>query len=429
MSIKLVYAGCINTKNLGDDILLNIFIKCLCNTIVRKYNINVEVNNVYLGTNDDIDSNNWIKTYDISITGGGSLIHPQEISYTLNKLKCNYICGTGITDCPDIKFDDEFTNNLINKNFDRLNLSNYIRSYGSRLNIMNKNFEFINNYNKVFGGYRGNIDVKLINEFNSNILPMIYDIGMLVEYIYDLDFDSKYKLITTNKRIISINLAYVSSSNSYYDRDSPNVNNEVIYEIIHQLIIRLINNNYYICLLPFSAGEYSIHRRIYNMIVASISNAKEYIYCPTNFESYNETLYLIKHSYCVIGTRLHANIVAAGFQIPFLMLAYGYKCINFAESVNMQEYFIPTYCDHINSEVLYNKLNQLIEHHDIIKSNLNTHVTRAKELYYTSISNMLEWYTHTYDEHFFTNINRINISWDRGPRISSQYGRIIINKQ
>jgi len=192
MEINLLYKGCVISGNLGDDILFDIFKELIIIILQKKFNIkeNIIINN----KNKKIN----YKNYDIFVVGGGSLIHPSEITYTSfdhQYDKILFINGTGITDCNEIKNKE---------NINLYNLDNLLFKH----NFIEINFTNIHNYKKIYGGFRGILEKNMYSTYfnDKNIdyknIDYINDIGLLSSILYK---DNNITINSFNRKIILIN--------------------------------------------------------------------------------------------------------------------------------------------------------------------------------------------------------------------------------
>jgi hypothetical protein len=291
-------------------------------------------------------------------------------------------------------------------------------------NLLKETCEIFNNENlKIFGGFRGSYDNLILRNFGlKKNIRYIYDIGLLAKELLIIN-----KQINTNKKIISINLASITSLNSYYSFGDVNYNFEKINDVIFEFILYLIDNDYFITFIPFGANEVHLHKTLYSKILNFYENKKSNlennIFFLEKFDI-NLILNIINESYCVIGTRLHSNIIASGLNIPFIMLAYEFKCLNFANSVDMSDYIIITHAEKINHNMFIDKLNEININYNDIKNNLKKHVIRAKNIFFEEFKKMFFEYFKNCDD-LFELSKEIKINWNHTD--SPYYMSIVLN--
>lgn len=70
----------------------------------------------------------------------------------------------------------------------------------------------------------------------------------------------------------------------------------------------------------------------------------------------------------LVAVKLHAGILSAAANVPFVLLEYQPKCRDFALSIGWQDFAPRT--DEINEAVLIDRVSALIEHLDSKKQEL-----------------------------------------------------------
>lgn len=236
MIIRNIYNGLTKYKNLGDFILLPILKKLYNDILQNNYKLS-RINSVK-HTNQDI-------SHTINIVGGGSIIHPKQNKFTNFKLDNNSSClvfGTGFTDINKCKINE---NNVYNtfQSFEPFKFKdNTIKTNLQRI-------QYYKNNKRLFGGFRG-IFEKNISESNGFNFDFINDSGILS---YKLLKDTNIKNIHTyNRKIILINVINIfgidalKSTNVSYSSYNSHIN-----KILIQLSIYLINQGFFILIIPF----------------------------------------------------------------------------------------------------------------------------------------------------------------------------------
>ena len=202
MEINLLYKGCVISGNLGDDILFDIFKELII--IILKKKFNIKENTIIINEkNKEIN----YKDYDIFVIGGGSLIHPLEITYTSFDYqydKILFINGTGITDCNEIKNKEDI--NLYNSD-------NLLFKH----NFIEINFTNIYNYKKIYGGFRGILEKNMYSTyFNDKNIDYINDIGLLSSILYK---NNNITINLFNRKIILINPILISGLDCFKEEN------------------------------------------------------------------------------------------------------------------------------------------------------------------------------------------------------------------
>jgi polysaccharide pyruvyl transferase WcaK-like protein len=369
MEINLLYKGCVISGNLGDDILFDIFKELI--KIILKKNFNIIENKIII--NKIINYEN----YDFFVVGGGSIIHPLEITYTSfaqQNDKILFINGTGITDCNEIKNKE---------NIDLYNIENLLfKNYFIEINFTN-----IHNFKKIYGGFRGILEKNIYSTyFNDNIIDYINDIGLLSYILYQ---DNNINIDSFNRKIILINPIRITGQDCLKETDEDfNSYNKYIDECLFILSKYLIENNYYIYILDYSnnLNEY-YYKKIINII--DEGNIKYIDYFKPLNNTTIDILNIIKKSHIMIGTRLHANIISNSLQIPSLNICYAIKNINYAITNNLEKYSLTTYKKDLNLNNLIQKFNNIESDYDQIKNNLNIIINKTYTNYYDNLNKML----------------------------------------
>ena len=416
--MKIVYSGCINCLNLGDDILPLIYMNKIKELFINDYKIET-----YVEYNSELKKYNFddiLNNFELYVVGGGSIIHSGEISYTKHCINNNFnyvfLCGTGVGNCDGFIINKNTLQNICNGELD------FNRDvFNDDNNILDANVKYLNNCNKICGGFRSENDIEILKKFGLQYKKKIYDIGLLVKNI--INNTKNIKIKNGEKKIISLNLANITSLNSFYNYDNTVINYLELENKIFHFILYLINQNYYICFIPFGKNELHLHKSMYNKIINTLhidEDNNNYMYCLDDF-NYNEILNIIKNSYCVIGTRLHSNVFAASFNVPFIMLAYEYKCINFAKSIDMLEYVILTYSNDINIDIFIEKIMSINTNYLNIKLKLKKHVEYAEILYNEELKKIFDNY---HEKNKYSKKATINYYYDMNN--SAQYMPIII---
>jgi hypothetical protein len=76
VGIKGFYTGCINSGNIGDDLLYKIFILLLRRSLIKKFKtVEIFKNSFKVG------ALSWRDISDIRVIGGGTLIHNYDNTY------------------------------------------------------------------------------------------------------------------------------------------------------------------------------------------------------------------------------------------------------------------------------------------------------------------------------------------------------------
>jgi hypothetical protein len=372
------YTGCLDSGNLGDDILFKIFIEFLKKTIDKKYNVNCFLEESLLKWTF---GKNWVSGCNIGVIGGGSLIHPEEISYTIGVLKnekkllAKFCFGTGISDTANFKIPEKNRNVL---------LSGKTKDVDFPVNdLMKINIDSISCCN--IGGVRGPLDIKIAKFINKKFSKeFIYDPGILLSGLFS------YKNNPDSKNI-GINLAEVTGEGRIgIKNESYDDYRKRLVDSVFNLCIWILDRGYNIIFYSMGEGERGIHEELIGMI-NDIDKYKDIdILCKSFI--YGEIGELAEFcsdlKFC-IATRLHANILLNSFNIPSICLAYNIKSLNYMMSIESDDLIIPTNSK-LNLKNLVNKFIKLEREYESKRDNLKKNIKRANTLYNNQFKKLIE---------------------------------------
>lgn len=330
--------GWLGENNIGDEVLFDLFIH-----MFQKYNHNS--NNVKIDAfsfKEEIQQK--VTDYDLVVLGGGSLLHlPYWLNECLKAIKANIpiVCwGTGV----DGYYKKE--------HLDTIRLpENVLKQYRAVF----EHFKYFN--------VRGPFTVNSIR--NCGIDVNIEEIGDPA-LIYAMENFDKELFNESKDETILIN--WGTSYNQIFGFNELRVENELV-----DIAKKLISAGYTITIYPVWTEDIRTVKRL----VEKINHPN----CQSINEVYdtNDLLKLIAKSKLTINMKLHANILSASANVPFISLAYRGKCFDFASTVNCLEYTVST--DIVTS----NTVETLIEH---INNNYDDVIQRfenAKNHYYPKV--------------------------------------------
>ena len=389
------YKGCINTNNVGDDILFYILLKIFKNILKNEFNIKdiniynkelkLDINENCIETKDIIKINNLKNN--IFTVGGGSIIHPGECTYTRFPTDTNddflLLWGTGISNY-NIPILNEFNIDYLmdNRKFDNYTLNN---------EIISNNFDVIyyyKNNNTLYGGFRGHLEEKISEKFYNNKIDMINDCGLFSDLLLE-DYDTSIKINSYGRKIIFLSSIYSTSMETLKDSNiSYNSYNLNIMNTLIELSINLINKGY-LCFLGNDIEKYYYDNIIKNL---SKEDYKYVDYYSTQKKDNLQIINIIKQSYIVIGARLHSKIIANGLLIPSINICYSIKCLNYVISNGILDYSIPTFEKYMNIQNIIDKFNLLEKNYDSVVNILKENKEKSFSKYYNEIKKLLSNY-------------------------------------
>lgn len=375
--IRGFYSGCVKSGNLGDDILFIIFVKLLSRVIKEKYLIECES---YKKPIKWTKNNKWLSTCNIGVVGGGSVIHPEEISYTngiknyRKNIKTSLIFGTGISDSHKFRIPEKNRKDIISGKTELVDFPCN--------DLMIYNIKSVNDAD--FGGLRGPLDIniakKILPEFSKNY---IYDPGII---FYKIVEEKNKK---SDKKIIGINLAEITGESRISKRGEKYENfTDRIKEEIEKFCRFGIKKGYEIHFYSFCKGDSDIHIDIIRKLSKDFPNKKFGFDCLVEYST--EKICEILSSFSMgVSLRLHSNILLNSLGVPTICLAYNIKSINYMKSIECEDLFIATNSDLTFSNIK-SKFSYLEKNYDLFINKIEHHRKNAYEIYYKEISKMLD---------------------------------------
>jgi hypothetical protein len=364
------YTGCVKSGNIGDDILFHIFLSVLRECISKKFSIRCNSKEC-----ESWYSVDYIKNCNVGVIGGGSLFHPEEISYSIPIETYNpqikVLFGTGISDSHNSHMSKKFLENF---NYSELDM------VGN--NLMIKNIEISNSCN--YGGLRGPLDVIISKKIKNNYEKgWIYDSGLLSYKFFKRD----YKRLPNKdgKKFIGINICNVGSSNAFYKKNETNSEfHERLFKEIVPVCEHLIDMGFDIIFYQMDRGDEGVIKNIYD----SLSNKDKAHYIEGDL-SFSEILTICEMSEITISNRLHAAVLSLSVDTPTLNLMYGYKSVNFCESVGIINWSIPTN-EKMTTDLILYKFKDLLEKKEDYISIVKMHKEKCESIYYDMFFDILE---------------------------------------
>lgn len=333
---SILYLGWLGQGNIGDDVLFEIF-----NHLFNKYNRltdNVKIHPFSLNS-----KNLNLTSYDLIVLGGGSLLH---LPYWLN------ICKEAIKlNIPVVSWGTGIDGFYKNEHIDNIALSpQTIEQYRNVI----EQFKYLS----VRGPFTKNALI------NSGIKNEIYEIGDPA-LLYETEMINKIPEIKNRKNIL---INWGTSHNNVFGK-----NEKYIEELLVKVVKTLIRNGYTITVYPIWNEDIEPVKQLVNKI-----NNKN---CIGISEVYNALRLqnMINESYLTINLKLHANILSASGNVPFISLAYRGKCIDFAKSVDCLEYAVPT--DELSHEKILNLITDIEENYQ----NIIIRLKKSKEKYHVKL--------------------------------------------
>lgn len=376
--IQGFYTGCVKSGNIGDDILFYIFLNLLNECIKHKYGVESSIVETHLFSGPTYKS--WMENSSMGVIGGGSIMHPEELSYTgpiknyQSNIKSSLLFGTGISDTPKFGIPYKNKKNILSGDYSSLEFPIN--------NIMEFNINVAQQVD--FGGLRGPFDVAVCKSYNDNFNKnYIYDPGLLFNKYYICDT----KIINnTDNNIVGINMAFVGKNSLSLKGESHVEYLNRLEKIIFDTCNYLISNNYKIYFYSMSAGEMDLHNLMINKFDKNLINNKIFTHSkPLNYDDLFEVSSNFKFA---IATRLHANILLNSKQIPTINFMYNLKAANYLKSIDLLELGIPTN-ENITIKNIIKKIDFINENYDSIVKKLQFHTDNSYKLHFNEMVKVL----------------------------------------
>lgn len=341
--IKILYLGWIGHNNLGDDLLLNIFI-----SLGKKY-VNKPYKITSLSPKADFDFN-ILKSHDVIVLGGGSLISPHLINILHKGIKLGkkiIIWGSGID-----HVEEQDINRI--KSHNNVDLSK----------IFNQKEAFIlkETFSKAeFAGVRGHYTKEALRTLgvDEKHIKIIGDPGILLP--------TKTNSYKKNNKIIAIN--WGTSYNKIYGKNEQKLENQLIFTAK-----KLINNGYKILLYTVWDTDIKECERLYKRI-----NDPQNVILDTNLYKEKQLIDILSNVTLTINFKLHPNLISLAAGTPCIALGYRYKVFDLLHSIGLEKYVVSTGDPNLITKVL-NLITLIEKQNGEILKEFQTNRTRYKPL-------------------------------------------------
>ena len=341
---KILYLGWIGHKNLGDELIWEIF-NNLCNSYLDfDYQVTPSTPDIML--KDTIN-------YDTIVLGGGSILIPEYINWIHHAIEINkkiMIWGTG--------YDDE------EKQFVDLLANSSMPSclYDDKIMAQLKDIVDKSKYT----GVRGPLTYNLLKSANVN-MEKVYlsgDPGLLLapsrfisRYSPIIKFNSKDKIIALN---------WGTSYNNIYGKDEKYVEDQLA-----EVCKILLAQSYKIYMYIMWPEDIIFSKSLYNKLEYTND-----VILDTNLYSAAELSKILQKCTLSINFKLHGNIISAAAGVPFVCLGYRSKCFDFVKSIDLNELIVPT-----DEKLMVKDIQRAIEFINFNSSSISHKLIKYKELY------------------------------------------------
>ena len=328
---KVLYIGWIGYKNLGDELMFDLFKERFLQ-LGEKYKLDT-VNNEYRYL-----KNINVQPYDLVVLGGGSLLSggqqmvlPYIIDFLHQALLLNkkiLIWGSGIDWAPK-----EFIERLEKNREIPLPVSNDFK------NKVKTVFE-----ESVWAGVRGPLTYEILRRFGvSEKLHISGDPGFLMN-LQDIRDDEKIVpdvRLTNHEKIVGVN--WGTSYNNIYGKNEIAVENQLA-----DALNQLTKQGYLVYLFTVWGADVESIQRLYHKL-----HDKESVIFDQKLYNHNELMSIMQHLTFTINFKLHASYISLAAQVPFVALGYRFKVFDFVKSVELDDYIISTDDQKLTEQLLH----------------------------------------------------------------------------
>lgn len=345
---KVLYIGWIGYKNLGDELMFDLFKEQFA-ALGDSYHLDaVNIEHKYL-------KNVPIQDYDLIVLGGGSIlggangnyIHPYILNYLYRCILANkkiMIWGTGIDWVPKSFIEPIEENQKI-----PLNLTPEIKQ---QIDVVF--------HQSVWTGVRGPLTQKIIEQYGVENCHISGDPAFL------LYRPKRAGKLDQEKKIIGVN--WGTSYNNIYGGDEARVEDQLA-----KALNQLIEQDYHIYLYTVWKADLPAMERLYTKL-----KDHSRVTLDKNLYDHNELLARMENFTFTINFKLHANYLSLAANIPFIALGYRFKVFDFVKSVDLEPYIISTDDSNIDEKIL--KLEtEIMKNQETLKKKMDVTLQNYRE--------------------------------------------------
>jgi glycosyltransferase involved in cell wall biosynthesis len=346
---NILYLGWLGKENVGDEVLYELF-----KLMFYKYHKSeVKDTAVNIDTLSTVQSYIVdVSAYDLIVLGGGSLL---QYPYFLK------ICQDGVNKGIPVVSWGTGVDGAYNK--EHLNTIHISGENTKDILSLYEQFEYIS--------VRGPFSKNILK--NSGLKKQVYEVGdPALAYSKEMFGDElEYK---GSSRKILVN--WGTSYNNIFGGNELAVENELV-----TVIKELLSQDYSVIVYPIWTEDIEPVKRL----VQKVNDNR----CEIISEVYEAKILqkFISQAYMTINLKLHANILSAAANRPFISLAYRGKCFEFANTVDCSEYALAT------NETTSNRILDMLKSIEINYENIVNRLMTAKERYYPVLINSIKHFS------------------------------------
>lgn len=329
---KVLYVGWIGFNNLGDELMWRVF-----EQLSRKYLDAQQVQVVpSLPGVDLVD----LGPYDTIVLGGGSLLVPGYVDVAHRAVlqqKRLVIWGSGYDTQMPAQLDA--AGRLLDARFGE---SDKMREMLCEIG-----------QHAIFFGVRGPLTYQYLQETGvGNGLAVSGDPGMLLLPPAVAD-----KKIDKGRKVVGMN--WGTSYNRIYGK-----NEAAVEDALAAAARRLVDEGYQLYLFTMWGPDRDANKRLYQKI-----GKPEQTTLDLEVHGHEEMMRRIRDMEATINFKLHANVLSAACGVPFVCLAYRFKCLDFTHSLQLPELAVPTDDQDLARRIL-SRVRCAMEYKEAIRANL-----------------------------------------------------------
>ncbi|WP_235827903.1 polysaccharide pyruvyl transferase family protein [Brevibacillus migulae] len=329
---KILYVGWIGFNNLGDELMWHVF-----RDLAEKHLDPAQAE--VIPSLPKIDLKN-LNPYDTVVLGGGSLLIPGyvDVVHKAVQLKKNVVIwGSGYDSLEPVTLDENGAFSLppVQPNERMRHMLDEIGEHAS------------------FFGIRGPLTYQYLQQLGVRAKPIISgDPGMLL-----LPQTPVEAIDLAGKSIIGIN--WGTSYNRIYGK-----NEAVVEEALTEAAKALIKDGHHIYLFAMWGPDREAIKRLYKKIAAP-----DHTTLDLTLHNHVELMKRISGFQATINFKLHANVISAAAGVPFVCLAYRFKCLDFACSLGAPETIVSTDHAQLQQEIL-TRTQEVLQNRDTLAAKI-----------------------------------------------------------
>ncbi|WP_432665334.1 glycosyltransferase [Wukongibacter baidiensis] len=328
---KVLYLGWLGNANVGHELEFEVFKKLMAKESDRQ-NLTIIVDKYIPMQNYEID----VTQYDLVVLGGGSIFSSILEEICLKANSCNIpitVWGTGLD------------------NRDKNKVKTIIKAYeNNEKYLCNPRTRIVVNL-AALAGVRGNIEKHLLNDKKVDVLG---DPSIIFNWLNNKYPETKSvnDFINGDENIMLIN--WGTSYNNIIGKNEENIQRN-----LEKTAKELLDRGYKVIVYP----TWNLDINPCKSFVNNLNNPNVYL-IEKVYDAYSLAGIIQKCKFS-INFKMSANLLSMSMKKPFISLAYGLKCYDFAESIDSKDLILLT--DDIDAEKLLEKVKYIEENYNEIQ--------------------------------------------------------------